>query len=114
MPTSFSQIYLAREMLEKYKMRAFQIDGPYSAAQMYPSVSTKDPAAVEVEVQAAYLAVFPNGDPNFVPAIFSWAIECFSGGYGDYQAIDAHYHDFEHTLQGTLCMARLLRARHVA
>jgi len=26
-------------------------------------------------------------------------------------AIDAHYHDLEHTLQGVLCMARLLRRR---
>src|SRR5262249_62118285 len=32
----------------------------------------------------------------------------------DYQPVDALYHDFEHTLQGTLCMARLLRGRHHA
>ena len=50
----------------------------------------------------------------FVPRVFGWAIECFTGGYHDYQAVDARYHDFEHTLQGTLCMARLLRARHRA
>jgi hypothetical protein len=28
--------------------------------------------------------------------------------------VDARYHDFEHTLQGTLCLARLLRGRHAA
>lgn len=50
----------------------------------------------------------------FVPRVFGWAIECFTGGYADYQAVDARYHDFEHTLQGTLCMARLLHARHRA
>ena len=81
---------------------------------MFPPVVTKDPTAVEVEVQAAYLAMFPNGDPLFMPRVFGWAIECFTGGYADYQAIDARYHDFEHTLQGTLCMARLLRGRHQA
>ena len=81
---------------------------------MYPPVVTKDPAAVEVEVQAAYLAMFPSGDPLFVPRVFGWAIECFTGGYGDYQAVDARYHDFEHTLQGTLCMVRLLHGRHLA
>ena len=81
---------------------------------MFPSVTTKDPKAVEIEVQAAYLATFPGGDPSFVPRIFGWAIECFTGHYRDYQAVDAHYHDFEHTLQGTLCMARLLRGRHLA
>lgn len=50
----------------------------------------------------------------FVPRVFGWAIECFTGGYGDYQPVDARYHDFEHTLQGTLCMARLLRGRRRA
>ena len=81
---------------------------------MYPPVVTKDPTAVEVEVQAACRAMFPNADPLFVPRVFGWAIECFTGSYRDYQAVDARYHDFEHTLQGTLCLARLLRGRHLA
>jgi hypothetical protein len=81
---------------------------------MYPPVTTKDPTAVEVEVQAAYLAMFPEGDRLFVPQVFGWAIECFTGLYRDYQAVDARYHDFEHTLQGTLCMTRLLLGRHRA
>ena len=81
---------------------------------MYPRVVTKDPTGVEVEVQAAYLAMFASGDPLFVPRVFGWVIECFTGSYGDYQAVDARYHDFEHTLQGTLCMFRLLHGRHIA
>jgi hypothetical protein len=81
---------------------------------MFAPVVTKDPTAVEVEVQAACRAMFPQADPLFVPRVFGWAIECFTGGYADYQAVDARYHDFEHTLQGTLCLARLLRARHAA
>jgi len=81
---------------------------------MYRSVATKDPAAVAQEVQTAYLAMFAGGDRFFVPRVFGWAIECFSGHHPGYQAVDARYHDFEHTLQGTLCMARLLRARHFA
>ena len=81
---------------------------------MFSQLTTKDPVAVEVEVQAAYLGIFPSGDPLFVPRIFGWAIDCFTGHYADYQPIDARYHDFEHTLQGTLCMARLLYARHLA
>ena len=81
---------------------------------MYPPVPTNDPTAVEVEVQIAYLAMFPAGDRLFVPQVFGWAIECFTGHYRDYQAVDAQYHDFEHTLQGTLCMTRLLLGRHRA
>ena len=81
---------------------------------MYPLVATKDPVAVEAAVQSAYLAMFPQGDKLFVPQAFGWAIECFTGRCQTYQRIDARYHDFEHTLQGTLCMARLLRGPHHA
>jgi hypothetical protein len=81
---------------------------------MYSPVATKDPTAVELEVQAAYRTMFPNPDPLFVPQAFGWAIDCFTGNYRDYQAVDARYHDFEHTLQGTLCLSRLLRGRHAA
>lgn len=81
---------------------------------MSAPVDTKDPTAVEAEVQAAYLALFPNADRLFVPRVFGWAVECFTGGYADYQPVDARYHDFEHTLQGTLCMARLLRGGYRA
>jgi hypothetical protein len=81
---------------------------------MFRIVATKDPTAVEVEVQKSYLTVFPRGNQLFVPQMFGWAIDCFTGNYADYQPIDAQYHDFEHTLQGTLCMARLLCGRHLA
>ncbi len=78
----------------------------------HQNVSTKDPAAVAKEVQAIYLAMFPKGDRSFVPRAFGWIGRCFTGRHADYQAVDAHYHDFEHTLQGTLCMMDLLRGRH--
>jgi hypothetical protein len=81
---------------------------------MFASVATKDPAAVELEIQTAYLGMFPEGHRWFVPQVFGWAIECFTGQYRDYQAVDARYHDFEHTLQGTLCLARLMQGRHRA
>jgi hypothetical protein len=56
--------------------------------------------------------MFPHGRPDFIPTIFGWVLSWFSGQYRDYQVIDAHYHDLEHTMQGILCMTRLLRARH--
>ena len=59
-------------------------------------------------------AIFAGGDKIFVSRVFGWAKDCFAGNYRDYQAVDAPYHDLEHTLQGTLCMARLLRGRHLA
>src|SRR5271167_4193096 len=81
---------------------------------MNRTVSTKDPTAVAKEVQASYLAMFPQGNRLFVPGAFGWAAECFTGRYADYQAVDTDYHDFEHTLQGTLCMVRILHGRQKA
>jgi hypothetical protein len=81
---------------------------------MFAAVNTKDPTAVEVQVQAAYLAMYPTGDLYWVPKVFGWAIECFTGHYKDYLPIDAKYHDFEHTLQGALCLSRILLGRHKA
>jgi hypothetical protein len=79
---------------------------------MMEPVDTRNPSLVEAEVQAACAEMFPRDDRKFIAILFGWAVSWFSGHYRDYQAIDAHYHDLEHTLQGTLCMARLLRARH--
>ena len=81
---------------------------------MRPPVPTNDTTAVAGAVQAAYLEAFADGDRMYVPRIFSWAVDCFTGHWEDYLPVDARYHDFEHTMQGTLCMARLLRARQLA
>ena len=81
---------------------------------MYSPVATSDPAAVESAVQSDFLEMFPDADKDYIPKIFRWARDCFTGKYSDYQAIDARYHDFEHTLQVTLCMSRMLHGRHFA
>src|SRR5687767_8284223 len=60
------------------------------------------------------MRLFSDADRSFVPRAFEWASQCFEGRYDNYQAIDAGYHDFEHTLQGTLCLTRLLGGRHAA
>jgi hypothetical protein len=78
---------------------------------MFSPVDTRSPAAVEQAVAAMYRELFPQGNTRFVTEVFQWAADCFEGRYAEFQAIDARYHDFEHTLQGTLCMARLLAGR---
>lgn len=79
-----------------------------------PGLPTKDPVAIAEEVQRSYLKMFPEAGCLFVPQAFGWAIDCFTGYFGDYQPVDTRYHDFEHTLQGTLCMARILYGRQMA
>lgn len=71
-------------------------------------VNTKEVAEVREAVSEIYIENFPNGPLSLIESAFDWAIDCFEGKFADYQAIDAKYHDFEHTLQGTLCLARLL------
>ena len=79
-----------------------------------PTLVTHDATAVAAEVQRIYKNIFPNAGCFFVPQVFGWAIDCFTGFLDDYLPVDTQYHDFEHTLQGTLCMARILDGRHRA
>ncbi|MBI3416491.1 MAG: hypothetical protein HY043_14445 [Verrucomicrobia bacterium] len=75
---------------------------------MFRPVDTRDRHAVENEIQSIYRTHFPQGKSAFVAMAFGWVADCFAGKFRDYQAIDARYHDLEHTMQGTLCMARLM------
>ncbi len=81
---------------------------------MDPEIETKHSTVVEMAVQCIYRTIFPEGNQGFVNSAFSWAIDCFSGNYRDFQAIDARYHDLEHTLQVTLCFTRMLHGRQEA
>jgi hypothetical protein len=81
---------------------------------MFAQIDTRKPSEVEAQVRSITHGMFPAGDAAFVARAFDWAGQCFAGRYAGYQPIDARYHDFEHTLQGTLCLARLLHGRHAA
>jgi len=77
---------------------------------MLGPVDTRIPQEVEEQVRCIHQELFPSANRTFVALAFDWAAQCFNGRYADYQAIDARYHDFEHTLQGTLCLGRLLHS----
>jgi hypothetical protein len=81
---------------------------------MLGPIDTSVPDQVEEQVQKIFRGLFPKARPGFVSKAFGWAKQCFLGHYGKYQPIDAKYHDFEHTLQGALCMTRVLEGRHRA
>jgi hypothetical protein len=86
----------------------------HTFAAMVLDIDTKDALAVETEVHERFRAMFPAAKRGPVKRAFGWAHDCFEGRYPGYQAVDAQYHDLEHTLQGTLCLARLLHGRHRA
>jgi len=81
---------------------------------MWSLASTKNPAAVLKELQGVHDLLYPGGDAPFISQAFFWARECFTGQHPGYQAVDAGYHDFEHTLQGAQCLLQLLRGRQLA
>lgn len=81
---------------------------------MFPAVDTKDAAAVAREVRGIFSEIFPGEDDAFIQREFDWVVDAFEGRCPGYLAIDAQYHDLEHTLQGTLCLAQILRGRHFA
>lgn len=81
---------------------------------MLDTVDTRDPVAVEDAVRSIHASLFPDADRTFVARAFAWVGRCYAGEHPDWQAIDAGYHDFEHTLQGALCLSRLLAGRHRA
>ena len=72
-------------------------------------VDTKDPGAVRAQVANIYQELFPGAPLQFIENAFTWTSDAFKGRYADFQPVDAKYHDLEHTLQGTLAFARLLK-----
>ena len=81
---------------------------------MFSAVDTKDAPAVAREVRALFHSSFPAEDDGFITRSFDTVVACFTGQCPGYRPLDARYHDIEHTMQGTLCLARLLGARHAA
>lgn len=81
---------------------------------MFPPVDTKNPSAVAAFVAAKFSAMYPGASMQWITTILRDVAELFSGRHPDYQASDVRYHDFEHTLQATVCITLLLEGRHAA
>src|SRR5947209_4833963 len=74
----------------------------------FPRVDTRNAHAIEAEVLRIFRGLFPASSSATIENAFQWVQRAFAGDYADFQPIDAKYHDFEHTMQGTLCYVRLL------
>lgn len=81
---------------------------------MFPPVDTKDPAAIADFVTGKFADMFPGADDAWLRRIFGDMETLFTGRHPDYAPCDIRYHDFEHTLQATLCITLLLEGRHLA
>ena len=81
---------------------------------MLPRVDTKNAAALSAFVQETFSELYVGHPHAWAQRLFREIEALFKGDYPGYAPGDLRYHDFEHTLQGTLCMARLLRGRFQA
>jgi len=81
---------------------------------MFPPVDTKNGSAVEEFVEAKFGELYPSASLTWLKQIFSDMRKLFEGRHPDYAPVDIGYHDFEHTLQATVCITLLLEGRHIA
>ena len=77
---------------------------------LYP-IDTKDARAVAHFVKEAFAGIGASASFTLLDRLFADVEGMFHGRYPGYQAIDMNYHDFEHTLQATVCMTRILEGR---
>lgn len=81
---------------------------------MFPPVDTKDAPAVAAFVEAKFAKMYPGASLQWLQTLFQDMERLFEGKNPDYAKVDLRYHDFEHTLQATVCITLLLEGRHNA
>jgi len=87
---------------------------PLRVWSMLPPVDTKNPAAVAKLARETFARLFPDAAATLMDRAFQGVELLFNGRHPDYQAIDLLYHDFEHTLQATVCMILLLEGAQLS
>lgn len=75
------------------------------------AVNTKSTAAVAQAVREAFGGIGASGSFPLIDRLFADVQDMFDGRYAGYSGIDMTYHNFEHTLQATLCLVHLLEGR---
>lgn len=81
---------------------------------MFLPVDTRSPAAVTEFVLTKFQAMYPDYSLQWLDRLFSDVVATFQGERPEYSPVDLRYHDLEHTLQTTVCLALLLEGRHQA
>ncbi len=74
-------------------------------------IDTKTPQAVADAVKAAFGRIGAQSSFPLLDRLFADVTSMFSGKYPGYLCIDMQYHDFEHTMQATMCLVQLLEGR---
>jgi hypothetical protein len=75
------------------------------------AVDTKHPAVVARAVKDAFAAIGAQASFPLLDRLFEDVTGMFAGEYPGYRGIDMKYHDYEHTMQATVCLIHLLEGR---
>jgi len=75
------------------------------------SIDTKNPPAVVKAVKDAFTDIGSEASHPLLERLFQDVQEMFAGNYAGYQGIDMQYHNFQHTLEATLCIVHILHGR---
>ena len=75
------------------------------------AVDTKNPAAVTKVVKAAFAGIGAEESFPLLTRLFADVTDMFEGRYAGYRAVDMHYHNYEHTMQATVCLVNILQGR---
>ncbi len=76
---------------------------------MFPDVDTRDADAVRSEIRAQLIDLYPGADLSLFERTFDLVRAMFEGRFPGFRKIDVFYHDYQHTLQASLCMAELMQ-----
>ncbi len=76
------------------------------------AIDTKSPAAVAAAVKNAFATISAQASYPLLDRLFADVTNMFNGRYPGYLSIDMRYHDYEHTLQATVCLIQILEGRH--
>jgi hypothetical protein len=77
-------------------------------------VNTKDPLAVCAYARTVFVRLGWGPSVPLVEHVFTDVSRMFAGEYPGYRGIDMRYHDFEHTLQATVCLLDIMQGRQRA
>ncbi len=75
-------------------------------------INTKDPEAVAEVARKVFETVGAKESRPLIDRLFADVTRMFRGEYPGYLPIDMFYHDYEHTLQATVCLLQILEGRH--
>ncbi len=75
------------------------------------TIDTKSPLLVAAMAKQAFAEIGAQASAPLIDRLFSDVTDMFEGRYPGYQAIDMFYHNYEHTLQASVCMIHLLASQ---